>query len=121
MEHTAACLELAAKVEAKRREYESSWPNHCRECRGWGMHAEKYDPSPSGVSLSPGTMTDVWPCARCIDAAANGGPCDHCPRCGIALSEEAAEVVAEGQGGCPGCGWKVKDRGMPDEPECVCC
>lgn len=67
--------EMYNRTLADQQEYDRVWPNHCSNCDGWGVFYSKYDPSPAGVSLSPGYMVDVEVCEKCIDQGI-------CPRCG---------------------------------------
>jgi hypothetical protein len=76
--HTEECLRRNRELALARGQWEAAWPNHCRACEGWGGREESYDPSPAGVSLSPGSMTDFEPCEKC-------GASDLCPRCGVPL------------------------------------
>jgi len=64
--------------------YLSLWgKTYCRSCLGRGEWRESYDPSPSGVGLSPGSMWDVGPCG-CIDHEL-----PRCPRCGACTTRLA--------------------------------
>ena len=60
--------------EALCDDYEKSYPKHCRRCGGWGGKWTNYDPSPAGIALSAGYMTEFETCEHCIGS-------DHCPRC----------------------------------------
>lgn len=55
--------------------WEKRWPNYCRMCDGAGQQEYSFDPSPAGVSLSAGSMTDVEVCEGCTNKGV-------CPRCG---------------------------------------
>jgi hypothetical protein len=37
----------------------------CERCEGARWVEYSYDPSPPGVALAPGTMTDMEPCPKC--------------------------------------------------------
>ena len=74
----------------------------CSKCGGTGFVVYEDDPSPSGVSLSPGTMMFSDPCPECYEK-------DICPRCGRQLPEESAiDDENEEYDVCYGCGWDSK-------------
>lgn len=50
------------EVKERREAWERQYPNYCRCCGGHGAFYSTYDPSPAGVSLGPGYMTDSDPC-----------------------------------------------------------
>lgn len=50
-------------------------PLACKNCKGAGFLWEAYDPSPLGISLSPGMMYDAEPCPKCFGQGI-------CPWCG---------------------------------------
>lgn len=108
-----------AKINFEREilAYKAKWPNYCEECGGWGGHVSYYDPSPSGIGLSPGYMMDYDPCAECLEQ-------DICPRCGFKTPDIFVEGEYEDYYQCPKCGWKEGDEGIPQEPpwppECTC-
>ena len=112
---TDECKARQAQWEKEIAAYTAKWPHYCRTCNGAGGHWYEYDPSPAGVSLAPGTMTDYDPCPDCIEHG-------KCPRC-------ANEVWTEedwDDGGpvtCPECGWKEDEPEIyaaPERPECFC-
>ena len=106
--HTRYCIETAAKINATRDEYQEKWPHHCKSCGGWGGTEYSFDPSPAGISLASGTMTDFEPCENCI--------CEGiCPRCG-----SFAENFEDETSTCSECGWKDGDDGIPRPHECCC-
>ena len=107
MDHTAECLKAQDDATRAGAEYDRRWPGHCRSCNGWGGRSYRYDPSPSGVALSPGWMEDFEPCPDCAEKGL-------CPRCMKATMPEDG-----GEGPCPACGWTPKD-GRPWIPECIC-
>lgn len=74
-QHTAQCIEAQAAHQQVVDEYNRQWPKHCTTCGGWGGSVSYYDPSPSGVGLSPGYMTEYDPCPDCTEQ-------NRCPRCG---------------------------------------
>lgn len=93
--------------------YMKTWPSHCSHCRGRGVFFDTYDPSPAGVSLAAGTMTDVCACHVCLEN-------DLCPRCGgPAPFNEARELSS-----CLSCGFaELETEGLPEPPqlaECDC-
>jgi hypothetical protein len=75
------------------------------------------DPSPAGLSLSPGFMTFDDPCPECVEEG-------RCPLCGKETQFSDYDDVDI----CPSCGWKypITTDAMnaaeiaPEEPECIC-
>lgn len=106
IQHTVGCLEREKLALAAREEYTGKWPNFCKKCRGWGGFASTYDPSPAGVSLSPGFMYDFDVCPACVEEGI-------CPRCGEQSLDEEGNV-------CSSCGWTSDDEGLPPMHECFC-
>jgi hypothetical protein len=104
-DHTEECAERIVSMEEQRASYRLKWPRYCRTCNGWGAFYSEYDPSPAGVSLGSGTMTDVEPCRDCSEMGV-------CPRCGYGNFDP--EVFK-----CDNCGWTERD-GLPFAGECVC-
>lgn len=107
--HSKECADAQRQYEEAVAEYKERWPNYCRECNGLGGHLDTYDPSPSGVALSPGYMTDFATCNACIEEG-------MCPRCGEQISDRDTEP-------CPNCGWnwgKNPNDALPEPPECFC-
>lgn len=73
-------------------EFRSKWPNHCKDCGGWGLHSFT---EMHGFNHGSGEeITDPCECTE------NG----KCPRCG---KEDALDE--EGQGPCPKCNWNYDD------------
>lgn len=107
MEHSVECLERMARAVKLRTAWLSEWPDYCRHCHGQGAHYYTFDPSPTGVSLSAGTMEDAEPCDQCTEQ----GICARCGKAG--LDPET------GEGPCSHCGWNYDD-GVPEMPECFC-
>ena len=93
--------------------YMGAWPTHCADCGGWGLHTETYDPSPAGVSLGAGTVTDIALCLKCLEE-------ETCPRC----CEEAPWIDGVGSHCCTRCGFvEGETEGLPPVPqlaECDC-
>lgn len=127
MEHTKQCQEATAKAQKAIEEFDQKWPKCCKKCGGAGELEYTYDPSPAGVSLAPGTMTDADPCPDCAEKGV-------CARCGEPLPEV---FWSEGDWPkpCPHCGtlfgwiyihgvqrenkaWIGEIR--PELPECWC-
>jgi hypothetical protein len=71
--HDEACLQAFAEYEHKKSEYESRWPNYCRNCNGDGGFYSTYDPSPAGVSLGSGFMVDFDTCPSALTRASARG------------------------------------------------
>lgn len=106
MNHSLECKAELERREALREAYAIAWPDHCEHCEGWGQFCYSYDPSPAGVSLAPGKLTDCDPCPECAEKG-------RCPRCGsVAVSPEGDE--------CFRCGWNLDAEGMPPPAECTC-
>jgi hypothetical protein len=68
--HTEEC----ARRRADQAAWDARWPNHCRACEGEGGITYTFDPSPSGVSLAGGFLTDTDVCSCLSDRQV-------CPRC----------------------------------------
>jgi hypothetical protein len=108
--HDEACLTYRRRGEEARRAYAENWPSYCRTCQGWGYGCYTYDPSPSGVALGSGSVSDCDPCPACTDEGV-------CPRCG----QRVWDPDTEQDWVCPNCGYDASDPdGMPTEPECCC-
>ena len=122
--HAEALAEIE-RAQAARTAWFAKWPNACRVCEGHGGDWSSYDPSPAGVSLSPGVMYDFDPCPVCIgsdwaertETDEEGEPytvmLGKCPRC-------AALMPNEGDAPCPACGWnwgQGDDDTAPRVPE----
>ena len=113
VQHTPDCDEQQARYEQDIAAYVSKWPDYCQKCGGAGYTYYEYDPSPAGVALSPGTMTDADPCPDCIEKG-------KCPRCGkVVFSiedwDDGEPVI------CPECGWNEEKPDIaPEQPECWC-
>lgn len=94
-------------------EYDKRYPGYCRACHGWGGDFYSYDPSPSGVGLSAGSIQMGDPCPHCVEQ-------DRCPRCG-AMSyangwqrDESGRVwvdLFDYGTPCIACGYKDGDKG----------
>lgn len=104
--HSKECQSAIDQRSSDIAAWEIAWPNHCKTCHGWGGFYSTYDPSPSGVSLGPGTMDDFDTCPDCSDR-------DLCPRCGVSLPHD---FVAS----CKACGWTTDTPGRPEPAECTC-
>lgn len=89
-----------AAYEQYKRDYDAAkakYPNACTNCGGAGVCYSTYDPSPAGVSLGSGTMTDCDICDTCVGN-------DKCPVCGkegLTFHETKTEDYCT----CPHCGW----------------
>ncbi len=110
---TPECIEQQRTWRIALHEYVTKWPQHCKSCDGWGYHWYEYDPSPAGIALSHGTMTDCDPCADCIEQG-------KCPRCGKEVWTED-DFNPDDPVVCLECGWKEDDPDVaPEQPECYC-
>lgn len=96
--------EAAERYKVDADAWSAKWPDACNECGGWGGHTYSYDPSPPGVSLAPGSMSDFDPCEApgCVSEG-------FCARCGKPTLSEIPGVFDEGQGPCKECGWNYDD------------
>jgi len=112
IQHTPECKADQAKYEEAVALYVARWPNYCRKCDGRGGTYYQYDPSPAGISLSPGYMTDFDPCPDCMEHG-------KCPRCGnIVWTDDDfdGDPVT-----CHVCGWNEESPdAAPEPPECEC-
>jgi len=85
-------------AEQDRADWLKKWPGHCPTCNGLGLIVYQDDPSPSGVSLSPGTMEFSDPC----DCLEDG----NCPRCGKkGWADCPTETTDWENEPCLYCGW----------------
>jgi len=108
-DHSEECLAASIRHELTRIGYALQWPDHCQACGGWGGSFYHYDPSPAGISLGSGYMTDCDPCQVCSE---NG----RCPRCNAESLNDENEYAS-----CDQCGWNMEESVGMDEPfECVC-
>jgi hypothetical protein len=81
------------EIEKHNEEFRKKFPNHCKDCGGWGLHA--YTQShPYGMTYASEELVD--PC-ECTESG-------KCPRCG---HEDA--LGEEGEGPCPNCQWNYDD------------
>jgi hypothetical protein len=79
--------ERCRAVEARNAQWTETWPNHCRQCGGWGATGT------GSTWADPGDSSD--PC----DAL----PETTCHRCGEDGLDE------DGNGPCTRCGWNFDD------------
>jgi len=120
--HQANCEEVLGREDfvdeqkayaAEVEQFIKTYPGYCKSCSGWGGNTSCYDPSPAGISLSPGYMMDWEPCSNCVEEG-------RCPRCGgtCEFEEGPDHYVCRGT-----CGWSSDDDepGIPDGPEPPCC
>lgn len=102
--HSLLCITNTAEYEKAQAEFETAWPSYCRECGAKGYNWYDYDPSPAGVGLGSGYMTDCDACPACVEN-------DICPRCGQSTLSEEWEYCLE-------CGWNYEkdkdDQGRPN-------
>jgi len=114
MKHTQECNERQFKHLTDVAKFEAAHPKYCKHCNGWGMFFSTYDPSPAGVGLSPGTMTDSNPCPACVDN-------NLCPLCASELTGEWGEEDNLMRCSNPECNWnELVEDGLPEAPECLC-
>lgn len=74
------CDDRIAEHAAEVARFEAAYPDYCRTCGGSGVHEYNFDPSPVGVSLAPGSMTENEPCPDCTEKG-------KCSLCGKPLGE----------------------------------
>jgi len=96
--HTAECNQHTINYETALEAYRLLWPNYCTVCNAVGGFHSSYDPSPAGVSLSPGSYPDFDPCSACILRGI-------CPRCGEQHTIDQDSDTCE----CLNCRWKDDD------------
>ena len=119
MKHNEWCIAQQEKYKSAKADFEEMWPKYCKHCGGYGYFMYAYDPSPAGVSLSPGYMIDVDICPEC-----EGADEPKCSLCGVSFpfggfTEKQAEEVDGDMVGTKTCGCPI-NAGMPVEHECVC-
>jgi hypothetical protein len=86
-------------TQALTKSYAQKWPSYCQNCNGYGGAFEKFDPSPGGVSLSPGYLVEICPCPECLEQGI-------CPRCAQPIETDH----------CYFCDWDLDcDHGIPDQ------
>jgi len=108
--HTKICAMFSAKQAFARFVYEQAHPNYCRNCGGIGELVYCDDPSPVGISLSPGQMEFSDPCPECTEKGI-------CPECG----GQWDTLDLECENSCVNCGFRYgKTFGIPPEWECFC-
>lgn len=98
----SCCEKLSAELKIKQLDWEQQWPLYCKTCNGSGGTWTSYDPSPSGISLSAGTMQDFEMCPACEQSGMEWGDdgllIQACPRCSLMMPVESQEP-------CPNCHW----------------
>lgn len=109
IEHSPECQKESNERLAARERWILEWPNYCKTCDGAGSSYSTYDPSPAGVSLGPGSMTDVSICPDCAEKGI-------CSRCGHQAWNPDTDDCSTP---CTNCGWDGEDR-LPPQPECYC-
>ena len=114
--HTDDCWDAIEVQQAAIDAWKRQWPLHCQICHGEGGKSSSFDPSPAGVSLSPGSFYGFDPCESCVSWG-------RCPRCGhgdvgVGIPEKSDPEPLET---CPECGWTQTPECMPPQPaECTC-
>lgn len=116
--HTDSCKRNRSHYYEKKAAFIVKWSDYCRTCGGLGGKYEMYDPSPPGVGLGSGFMTEFEECPDCIDE-------NFCPRCMLQGTD-----TGEGFGHytCSKCDWDSEEAEtdtqgvyhLPEEPECYC-
>ncbi len=97
------CDRREAEYGEKLVEFERRYPKYCRTCGGSEVVKYRDDPSPAGVSLSPGYMDYIEPCPGCLGRGV-------CGLCGTAVDPVTFERVC-------GCSEGIEKPAMP-EYEC---
>lgn len=111
-QHSQDCLQAFGAYHLALQWYARTWPKYCLACQGRGVFVSSYDPSPAGVSLGSGSMTESEPCIACLEK----GICPRCARMSILESHDSETYY------CGLCGWvenKLSDV-APQQPECYC-
>lgn len=111
--HTGECWASMNAEWDKMDQWVREHPNYCRNCQGMGGFAGSYDPSPAGVSLSPGSMQEFDYCQECTEKGI-------CPECGKQMfdpdTSDWSEMLV-----CPHCNWKEETAaGMPQGHQEYC-
>ena len=101
MIHTESCKQRHANQQA----WQLQWPAYCRHCDATGLVLHEHDPSPSGISLSPGVLVDGDPCSHCIEQG-------KCPRCNHTHDGDDHP--------CSECGWNWGGNMDDYRPEWEC-
>jgi hypothetical protein len=100
--HKESCIAHWLTTLRLQEAYDSKWQHHCRKCHGLGGFLYSYDPSPAGVSLSPGYMQDFDTCSDCVEQG-------KCPRCGKLIypldQVDKFNEWLDNQTECPHCKW----------------
>lgn len=123
MDHSAVCIESAAKMRQAIKEWETAWPNHCGTCEGYGV-IQWYEHH--GLYLNE-PMTEL--CDDCTNSEDQS-----CPRCGTSwlnyfTGKTITEIVNQvddligSEKPCPVCGWRWGNGDQdyrPSGPECIC-
>ena len=101
--------------------FRKQYPNACSRCGALGFKSYSFDPSPAGVSLAPGSMTDWEWCEECM--------CEgRCSLCGAPVI--TAEMLEGERFVCPACGQLFdpeatldgdNDYGLEPASDCECC
>ena len=106
--HTASCLVSKAKFAFAQFAFENKYPDYCRKCGGAGWTNYDYDPSPAGVGLAPGFMTESEECECWTE------PPYYCPLCGaqgtvvsVVLTDDPNKYNDTWE--CVKCGWNSEE------------
>jgi len=101
-------------VTEAQKAYAEQWPNHCRECGGWGYTTGFMDPSPSGAPGYGGVpWADVCTCAEAEQCARCGGHMGGAVQIPIRGQENTSERAV-----CVDCGFvEGETSGMPPDEE----
>lgn len=105
MKHSQKCIEQNERINQQWKELKSKYPHLCCKCNGYGYLSYTYDPSPSGVGLSSGFMTDYESCPECLEVG-------KCPVC-------SSEIIDD-ENKCSACGWDAQTWQSPPNSECIC-
>jgi hypothetical protein len=115
VKHTSKCKAEVEDRWIEMDEWVERHPDYCRKCKGWGGFESQYDPSPIGVSLGIGSMTDFELCEDCVEQGI-------CPHCGFKFAPDV-DIYDFDNMSCPKCGWTEDSEGMvysSDFYECSC-
>lgn len=111
--HAPECQRRRRQYAQQRALYLALWGRtYCLSCGGWAGMGGHYDPSPSGVALSPGSMP-TWDSCGCVAPTSHG--LRQCPRCGAVASrgDWLARLLREGMDAVQGWERAVHGREEP--------
>lgn len=104
--HTLTCCKKQFEYKFKEIKFAHKHPNYCRRCRGKGIVSDNYDPSPAGLHMPSGYLTDDMLCPHCTDFGISDT--SICPQCANRMVWEKDKSGAEtGLAHCKKCDYKL--------------